>query len=363
MDTLSRTAGALIVFIALGDIYLTVLQGGSVSWVSGRLNRVVWRLFRGAASILPMNRSRFLSYAGPTLVALNLITWVMLLVIGFALIFLPALCTQIVASKGDTPTGLWTAIYFSAMSISTLGAGDIVATTAPYRLLEVLGALIGFSVLTASLTYMMSIYSALIRNNAFALSLHHASTDTGKSIEVVARWGPGGDFSGGQQELSTLGMELATLIESHHIYVALRYFRLASTAYALPRFAFLTIDSASLIRSAINQDRCRTIVQSTSVARLWHGGLQLVTGIGGRFLPDELVDKHRPDEHDEQEWRGHFRRAANRFRDEGIVIARDLQTAEDDYVALRREWQSHISALTEYLQYEWNEICPDEQKE
>jgi hypothetical protein len=28
----------------------------------------------------------------------------------------------------------------------------------------------------------MSIYSALIRNNAFALSLHHASIDTGFSL-------------------------------------------------------------------------------------------------------------------------------------------------------------------------------------
>jgi hypothetical protein len=362
MDILSQIPGALIVFIALGDIYLTVLQGGSVSWVSGRLNRVVWRLFRGAAAILPRNRSRLLSYAGPTLVALNLITWVMLLVIGFALIFLPALGTQIVTSQGETPTGLWTAIYFSAMSISTLGAGDIVATTAPYRLLEVLGALIGFSVLTASLTYLMSIYSGLIRNNAFALSLHHASTDTGNSTELVARLGPGGDFSGGQQELSTIGMELVTLIKSHHIYVVLRYFRLASTAYALPRFAFLTIDSASLVRSAIDQERYRTIVRSTSVARLWHGGLQLVTGIGGTFLPDGLVDKHTPDEHDEQEWRGHFRRAVNRFHNEDIAIAQDLQAAEDEYVALRRKWQAHISALTDYLQYEWTEICPDEQK-
>jgi hypothetical protein len=125
MHILSQIAGALIVFIALGDIDPTVLQGGSVSWVSGRLNRAVWRIFRGAASILPRNRNRFLSYASPTLVALNLITWVMLLVIGFALIFLPVLGTQIVASNGETPTP-------------------------PYRLLEVLGALIGFSVLTAS---------------------------------------------------------------------------------------------------------------------------------------------------------------------------------------------------------------------
>ncbi len=57
MHIVSQIVGALIVFIALGDIDLTVLQGGSVSWVSGRLNRMVWRVFQGAASILPRNRN------------------------------------------------------------------------------------------------------------------------------------------------------------------------------------------------------------------------------------------------------------------------------------------------------------------
>lgn len=57
MHIVSQIVGALIVFIALGDIDLTVLQGGSVSWVSGRLNRMVGRVFQGAASILPRNRN------------------------------------------------------------------------------------------------------------------------------------------------------------------------------------------------------------------------------------------------------------------------------------------------------------------
>lgn len=86
-------------------------------------------------------------------------------------------------------------------------------------------------------------------------------------------------------------MELITLIESHHIYMVLRYFRLASTAYAHPRFAFLTINSASLIRSAIDQDQYRPQVRSAPVARLWQGSKQLLIGIGDSFIPNGLVDK------------------------------------------------------------------------
>lgn len=69
-----------------------------------------------------------------------------------------------------------------------------------------------------------------------------------------------------------------------------------------------------------------------------------------------------PDHHEEQEWHEHCRRAVNHFRDEGIAVAGDVKEGEDCYIALRREWQAHIPALTDYLEYDWNEICPDEQK-
>lgn len=185
MDIVSQITGTLIVLVALTDIYLSVLQRGSVSLLSGPLNRTVWRLFRRSPP-LPIRRNPFLSYAGPTLVALILIMWVPLLVIGFALVFLPALGTQITAASGKTPTGFWPVLYFSAMSLSTLGSGDIIATGSPYRLLMALEALIGFSVFTVSLTYLLSVYSALIRHNSYALSLHNASNVTGNAAELTA---------------------------------------------------------------------------------------------------------------------------------------------------------------------------------
>lgn len=61
---------------------------------------------------------------------------------------------------------------------------------------QIAGAMIGFSVLTASLTYLMSVYNGLTRRNNFALSLHHATDDTGSAADLVTRLGSGGDFSG-----------------------------------------------------------------------------------------------------------------------------------------------------------------------
>lgn len=115
------------------------------------------------------------------------------------------------------------------------------------------------------------------------------------------------------------------------------------------------------MRTAIDQEKYRSPVRSTSAARWWNGGMQLLTGIGDTFLPAGLVDPYAHNRVDERTWREHYRRSINRLHDEGITTTQDLVSGEDKYVMLSREWQPHISALTDYLLYEWHEICPIEQ--
>lgn len=359
MGVVSQIVGALIVLAALGDIFLTVFQGGSASIVSGHMNRIVWLAFRWMSGLKGIDRQRFLSYAGPTLVALTVILWVMLLVIGFAMIYWPAVGASIQADEGPTPTGFRTALYFSSMSLSTLGTGDIIAMSHSMRLLMSVQALLGFSVLTSSLTYMLSIYNALISHNSLGLALHHASGDEGTSIELVARFGAGGDFSAGQQEIGSLGRDLISVIESHHVYVVLRYFRLAQNAFALPRIAFLTLDAASLIHSAIDQDHYRTLVMSTSVGQFKGSGFQLLTELGESFLPEGASSSEEPTEEDITRWRKHFKRSLERFHQEGISVTSDVAASEDRYIEMRLDWQPQVDAFVNYLAYSPHEIDPD----
>lgn len=363
IDAVWQIAGTMIILIAFGDIYLSVLQGGAASLLSGRLNKAIWWVFQRVSDRLPRSKDQILSYGGPTIIPATVAMWVVLLSVGFALIFLPVMGTYIVASSGPTPTGFWTALYFSAMSLATLGAGDLIATTDFYRLLDTFGALAGFSVLTASLAYLLSVYSALIRHNSFALSLHHASEGTGNATEIVTRLGAGGDFSTSHSAMTSLASDLMAVLESHHTYVVLRYFRLAGTSYALPRVMLLTLDTASLMRSALDSEQHHSLLRSTSVAQLWGGGMQMLTELGESFLPGGLVDEHADAEDDEQAWRGHFRRAVKQFQAEGIATVQDIHAGEDTYVALRREWQPGVAAFADYLMYEWSEICPSDNPE
>jgi hypothetical protein len=362
MNVVIQLAGAVLVIVTLVDVYLTVLQGGSVSLISAWAARGIWLVFRGVGKRLGRRKNRLLSYAGPTLVPALILMWVTLLSVGFALIHLPVMGTRIVASSGESPAGFWSALYYSQMSLVTLGTGDLTATTDGYRLLSTFIAITGFSIVTASITYLLSVYNSLIRHNSFALSLHRGSDDTGDAAEFIARLGAGGSFNTSQTSLSLFANELSAVVQSHHIYVVLRYFRGSTPAYGLPRVAMMIMNTTSLIRSALDQDRFRALTLSTTTTQLWKGGLHLLTSLEPSLVPEKLVERYVSEPDNEQAWRAYYRRSVQRFQAEGIATATDPEAGEEHYVELRRIWQPHISAFADYLQYDRQEICPGEQE-
>ena len=179
MDWLLKLVGALLVLLALADIFMTVLYARSgAGIITPGLSKGTWILFKGLAPRQGRARAAWLSFAGPMILVVTAATWFSLLTLGFAFVAWPALGSSIQASSGPTPTDLAAALYYSGYSLTTLGTGDLVPQTAAYRLIMVAEAAIGFSALTLTLTYFMSIYSALVRRNTLAQGLHQMSAGT-----------------------------------------------------------------------------------------------------------------------------------------------------------------------------------------
>lgn len=358
MGLLAQIVGVGLVILALLDIYLTVLYhrfGSSV--LSLPLNKGIWRLFRLVARAIPFKGDRLLSHSGSTMIVAIVVVWVSLLICGFGLIVWPELGSAIQASEGQTPTDLATALYYSGYSLTTLGTGDLVPKTGNYRLLTLLEAALGFSTFTLTITYLLSVYSALIGRNTLALSLHHRTAGTADAAELLARLGANGDLSGAQQDISNMARDLMKLLESQHSYPVLLYFHFRETYYTLPRIVLLAMDTATLIRSALNSEKYRSLVRSTAVAELWGGGLQLLVE-----LSNSLVSKTRPNMSDELErvWRERYYHAVERLREEGIETPTDLEAGAKLYISLRRKWGPYLAVLTDYMAYEWSEVAPAE---
>ncbi|MGL4622482.1 ion channel [Chroococcidiopsis sp.] len=134
------------------------------------LNRGIWYFLRLVTQVIPSKSDRLLAHSGSIMIVAILAVWAASLMSGFALIIFPELGSAIQASEGQTPTDFITPLYYSGFSFTTLGTGDLVPKTATYRLLTLLKAAPEFSSFTITITYLLSVYNALITRNTLFLS-------------------------------------------------------------------------------------------------------------------------------------------------------------------------------------------------
>ncbi|WP_232317157.1 potassium channel family protein [Anabaena sp. CA = ATCC 33047] len=279
--------------------------------------------------------------------------WLSLLLCGFALIYWTELGSGIQSSSGKTPTDFITAIYYSGYSLTTLGTGDLVPKTNSQRLLMILEAAIGFSIFTLSITYLLSVYSALIRRKTFALSLHYRTAGTADATEILIRLAVSPDTV--QADVNQMASNLINLLESQHSYSAIIYFRSLQPYYALPRILFVLLDTATLIKSALNINKYCSLIDSTAVAELWGGGMQMLLELSRSFVSHRYSNINAELE---QVWRQRYYCAIEKLRAEGIETRRDLEAGANLYICLRQQWYGYIAELADYTEFDWSEVAP-----
>ena len=76
--------------------------------------------------------------------------------------------------------------------MAIVGASDFRPTTDAYRFLYLMNSLIGMSVTSLVLTYVMQVYGALRQRNALGLQLRILSGETSDAGELLARLGSRG---------------------------------------------------------------------------------------------------------------------------------------------------------------------------
>ena len=201
-DSLEALAGAVVLMATLLDVFLTVLYArAGTGLLAPWLARAVWRVFRALSG---RGRAGILNYCGPVQLVALVLMWSVLLTLGAALVIHPALGTGVRASTGPTETDFVTALMVGGSSLSIVGASDYGPTSPGYKLLFLFDSLVGMSVTSLTLTYLMQVYTAVRSRNTLGLKLHAQSAETGDAAELIARWGPRGRFDGGYNNLSTL---------------------------------------------------------------------------------------------------------------------------------------------------------------
>ena len=182
MSVLYTLIGAAFIIITLRDIYQELFDPNAYGRLSHLIKRSLWPVFRQLA----VYDKRILSLAGPMSVITIILGWVLLLAVGWALVILPHLPQAFLLSTGLAPpnnAGFISAVYVSTVTMVTLGYGDITPTGDWFRILLPLEALTGMVVLTASVTWVLSLYPVIDRRRSFAhmISLvRHSEAESGE---------------------------------------------------------------------------------------------------------------------------------------------------------------------------------------
>jgi hypothetical protein len=348
---LEQTFGVALTLLFLTDIFLTVLYArAGAGLLAPRWNRLVWTLLRGVASLAGGRRGTVLALAGPLIVVSLIGFWSIGLTLGAALVIQPELGTAIRPSNGAAQTDLVTSLLVAGNSLSIVGGGDYSPHTTSMRLFFLVNSLIGASVLSLVLSYLVQVYSGLRERNALALTIDLMTDGTGHAALMLASLMPGGDPSDLKSALGNLVGSLAVTKEAHHFYPLLFYFRFEEPRYAVSRFSFVLLDTVTLIEAALDQRRYGNLATCAAVAAIRRGARMLL----------ETLDAHFPTADDRTDavietvlLEASYLKATQILENAGIAVRPD---GHETYVDRRQEWEPLVRRVAPTLGYAMSEI-------
>lgn len=245
-DWLVTGVGAAVVLLTLRDIFHTLWHpsaGGSLSEI---VIRAIWRAGRRRR-----RRGHPRAVTGHVALLAVIVTWLVLVVVGGALIYAPHLPGGFVYGPGVDPAahgGFLDAMYLSAVTVSTLGFGDVVPAEAWLRLVVPAHSLIGFALLTAAVSWIVLVHPALGRRRALAVRL----TLTRRAVEEGLLTEP--DSVLGAVVLQALANDVVQVRIDLAQYAETYYFRDGSEDSALPTTIGIAVGLAAEGRNSPRPD-------------------------------------------------------------------------------------------------------------
>ena len=168
-DWVVAVIGSLVVAVVVRDVFHTLFHPIGHGSIAPQVMKFVWWLLR----LFRADR-RIASLTGPLGIALVVLTWGAMAVLGWAMLYFAQMPDGFAYSSELNPAerhNVFDSLYVSLVTIGTLGFGDIVPTSPSLRVLVPLESLFGFMLLTAAVSWVLQIYPALHRRRVLALEL------------------------------------------------------------------------------------------------------------------------------------------------------------------------------------------------
>jgi hypothetical protein len=355
------TAGGLLLLLFVAyDVYATILDAsGRAGPLSALLNRGVWGAARRVASRFSGNRRhRLLNLVGPMLMPSLIVLYLLLLITGFALIYLPRMPAEFNVDPPRESAHWIESLYFSGVTLTTLGYGDITPRTSLVRFFALVEGASGFALISLAVTYLITVYSALERKRAIALSFYHQADGGADVAGFIAHHFFAGRFHGFEAVLRNAARDINELQESHVEHPVIHYFHPVAVHKSMPRIFFLILETCAVINGCLDDEEYPEMCSHPEMRTLKASGLhvleQLVFALG---LKDDAPDEDPAEA--SRRLRRRYRQTLAQLAEAGIKTHRDPDKGWEIYREQRERWEAKLHAFCVYLGYDWDEVTGD----
>lgn len=351
--------GVLLLVLVFYDIYATILRATKRTGpISQNINRFLWFSAVNLAKNFDRRwRHRILTSIGPLLLPILFGLFILLLIGGFALIYFPRIESDFFQSSEARAETEWIrAVYFSGITLFTIGYGDIVPRSSIMRLLAILQGLSGIGLISLAVTYLLTVYGALERKRAVALNFYHQAAQGADVANFIVRHFARGKFYGLTDELKTATRDLQELLETHIEHPVIHYFHPLEVYKSLPRALFVVLEATNILRSTLKREK---YVESGDHPNV------MIAGENARYVLAELVTSLGLQKKSQVAFETNleaakrrektFQRAIEQLEEAKIEIVPDFQSYNQD----REQWEQQLYHFSHFLGYDWDEITGD----
>lgn len=215
MNVLALSIGAVLLLLVIYDFFFTTLSGSGAGPISKTVATYSYIATRQSSKIF--GRKAY-NYSGMIVNLWVLFVWIILVWFGLFLIY--SYDPSGITSSDSRPANWMERLYYTGYVLSTLGIGNFKSITGFFEILTSIFSFFGFIFFTSSMTYLISVSSAVIRKRSLSRNIFNLGKDPSEIAEKLKQV----NSSYKDQQLLSLQEKIDSHLVSHQAYPVVHFF-------------------------------------------------------------------------------------------------------------------------------------------
>lgn len=278
LDYLFLLLGISIIAMVISDFAVTVFIPRGAGFITEGITVFVAKLFKLLSGNI--GNKKMLEYKLVFIIAIMIISWLLLIWLAVALIY-SFEYNSIINAETKIPAKFDEKIYFIGYTISTLGLGDFQPNGTVWRLFTSVVSLMGFMVLTISITYIVPVINSIIEKQTLTLQIASLGQTT---QEILVNGYNGKNFEDLSDEFTDLSNNIFKHAKNHSAYPVLHHVH-NSSKNENTILKLVSLDEAcTVLFYHIPQEKC---IHDNSLSQLRAALTYYLKTVRNIELPDE----------------------------------------------------------------------------